>query len=107
MIAETGLAALWLAAALPWWRIGAILGGIHLTLMSVTVMATGNHYSLDIVAGLVVVGVAYALARLLPKLWQQGKRVYGRSRPTRAPEGASHQWQEHTQRGMRQRTNHD
>jgi membrane-associated phospholipid phosphatase len=63
----TLIAALWLAAALPRWRIGAWLGGIHLALLCLAVVVTGNHYVLDIVAGFAVVGVAAALARLMPE----------------------------------------
>jgi hypothetical protein len=60
------VAAFWLAVALPRWRLGAILGGTHVVLMSLTVMATGNHYWLDIAGGLAVVAAALALDRLLP-----------------------------------------
>ncbi len=60
------LVALWLAAALPWWRIGIVLGVLHLTMMSYAVVVTGNHYLLDVVAGLVVAGIALGLARLHP-----------------------------------------
>lgn len=63
-IGWTLIGALWLAAALPWWRIGAVIGGLHLTLMCLTVMITGNHYALDILGGLLVVGTACVLARL-------------------------------------------
>lgn len=65
-IAWTTIAALWLAAALPRWRIGVVLGVIHLALMCLTVIVTANHYVLDIVAGFTVAGVAVAIARLLP-----------------------------------------
>lgn len=64
-IGWSSVAALWLAAALPRWRIGAILGALHLAIMSVTVVVTGNHYVLDIVAGLAVVGAAVVIARLV------------------------------------------
>lgn len=65
-IGWTSLAALWLAAALPWWRIGTLLGALHLTLMSLAVVLTGNHFILDIAGGLVVAGVALLLARWVP-----------------------------------------
>ncbi|MCO5178356.1 MAG: phosphatase PAP2 family protein, partial [Thermomicrobiales bacterium] len=39
----------------------AWLGAVHLLLMSLAVMATGNHYLLDIVAGLAVVSVALGI----------------------------------------------
>lgn len=57
------IAALWLAVSLRRWRIGAILGTIHVLLMSLTVMATGNHFWLDIVGGFAVVAAAVALDR--------------------------------------------
>jgi len=63
-IAWTALAALWLAAALPWRRIGAVLGALHLGMMSLAVLVTGNHYLLDIVAGLGVAAAGLVLARL-------------------------------------------
>jgi membrane-associated phospholipid phosphatase len=62
----TTIAALWLVAALPWYRIGLVLGVAHLTLMCVTVVVTGNHYVLDIIAGFVVVAIAAAVAQYLP-----------------------------------------
>jgi membrane-associated phospholipid phosphatase len=62
-------AALWLAAALPRWRIGAVLGGLHLALMCVTVVVTGNHYVLDIIGGFIVSGTAIALGCLLTSEW--------------------------------------
>ena len=62
-IGWTTIAALWLAAALPWWRIGAILGTVHVGLMCVTVVVTGNHYVLDIVAGFAVAGLAVLIER--------------------------------------------
>lgn len=65
-IGWTAVTALWLAAALPRWRVGAIAGGIHLMLMCLTVVVTGNHYVLDIVAGFAVAGAAIVIVRLLP-----------------------------------------
>lgn len=62
----TSIAALWLAAAIPWHRVGAIVGSIHLTIMCITVVVTGNHYVLDIVGGFIVVGSAMLVARALP-----------------------------------------
>lgn len=77
-IGWTAIAALWLAAALPWRRIGAWLGALHLLVMSFAVVVTGNHYVLDIVAGLIVVGVALAID------WLAFRRV---RRPTGDPAG--------------------
>jgi membrane-associated phospholipid phosphatase len=57
---------MWLAAALPRWRIGLILGITHVALMCVTVVVTGNHYVLDIVGGFAVAGFAVFVARFFP-----------------------------------------
>jgi hypothetical protein len=65
-IGWTAIAALWIAAALPWRRIGVVIGALHLTIMAATVMITGNHYWLDIAGGLAVVGIAILIERLLP-----------------------------------------
>jgi membrane-associated phospholipid phosphatase len=65
-IGWTSIAALWLSGAIRWWRLGAIIGLLHLFLMCITVMVTGNHYLLDIVGGFLVAGAALLLARLLP-----------------------------------------
>ncbi|MDQ3044535.1 MAG: phosphatase PAP2 family protein [Chloroflexota bacterium] len=73
-IGWTIIGACMLAAALPRWRLGALLGGLHVLLMSLTVMITGNHFVLDIVGGLLVVvasiGVAHLLPRTLPFPWR-------------------------------------
>lgn|GEM_PF-4104932 len=74
-IGWTTFAALWLAAALPRWRIGAVLGGLHLGLMCMTVIVTGNHYVLDIVGGFILAGLAIAIGQLLlsgriPRWWR-------------------------------------
>lgn len=55
-----------LAYAFPKWRIGAIVGGVHTTLMFLTVMVTGNHFVLDIVGGVLVAGAAFAVAYWIP-----------------------------------------
>ena len=73
-IGWTAVAALWLAAAFPRYRIGATLGVVHLSLMSITVIVTGNHYLLDIVGGLLVAGGAVLLARSLPRPWGSAAR---------------------------------
>ena len=65
-IGWTTIGALWIAAALPWKRVGAVIGVIHLSLMCLTVMITANHYWLDIVGGWVTVGAAWLIARQLP-----------------------------------------
>lgn len=72
-IGWTTVAALWISAAIPWRRVGLILGVSHLTLMCITVVVTGNHYILDIVGGFLVVAVAVRLAWCLP-LERRGAR---------------------------------
>jgi membrane-associated phospholipid phosphatase len=67
-IGWTSIAALWLAGAIRWRNLGAILGLLHLSLMCVTVVVTGNHYVLDIVGGFLVAGAAILLARVLPRI---------------------------------------
>jgi hypothetical protein len=69
-IGWTVIAALWLAAAIPWRHIGALLGATHVFLMCMTVVVTGNHYVLDVVAGFLVAGSAVALERILPGSWR-------------------------------------
>lgn len=64
-IGWTTVAALWLAVALPKWRLGALLGTIHVSLMCLTVVATGNHYVLDIVGGFLVAACAVVLERTI------------------------------------------
>ena len=83
-------AALWLVAAFPRWRIGTFLGGLHLALMCVTVIVTGNHYVLDIVGGFIVAGSAIAVVRLFSSEWVRrrwserwrGRVEIGRGMPT-------------------------
>ena len=65
----TFIGAVMLAYAYPKWRIGAIVGGTHATLMFLTVMVTGNHYVLDIVGGLLVAGAAFVVAYWFP-VWR-------------------------------------
>ena len=91
-IGWTVIAALWLAAAIPWRGIGATLGVAHVALMCVTVVVTGNHYVLDIVGGLLVAGSAVALERVVPGPWRTarptsaGERTKIAGVPERAPE---------------------
>jgi len=63
-IGWTVITALWMVVALPRWRLGTVLGAIHLSVMCVTVMVTGNHFVLDIVGGFAVVGVAWVALAL-------------------------------------------
>jgi len=74
------IGAIMLAVAIPRWRsipLGPLLGLLHVSLMTLTVMATGNHFILDAVGGWLVVLGAFALARVLPG-WRS---------PMRAPRG--------------------
>lgn len=59
------IAAAWLAVAVPWKRVGPVLGVAHVAIMAASVMATGNHFWLDIVGGVAVVAAAVGLARIL------------------------------------------
>jgi hypothetical protein len=85
-------AALWIAAALPRWRIGTVIGGLHLALMCVTVIVTGNHYVLDIVGGFTVAGSAMLIGWLLSSVavrqWLQGRWRREHTHPTKAPSPA-------------------
>jgi hypothetical protein len=49
-------------------RITKVLGAVYPVVLSIVVMATANHYLLDVVAGVVVVGIAWGLTELLVKL---------------------------------------
>ena len=62
----SSIAALWLAVTFRRRGVGAMLGLAHLTMMGYVVMVTGNHYVLDILAGLLMAGVAIAIAWALP-----------------------------------------
>ena len=62
------IGALMLATCLPRVRginVGAIIGVLHISIMTLTVMATGNHYWLDAAGGWIVIGAAFAAATLL------------------------------------------
>ncbi|MGC4105429.1 MAG: phosphatase PAP2 family protein [Thermomicrobiales bacterium] len=62
----TTLAAITLAACLPWKRIGMTIAALLIVMISVTVMVTGNHYWLDGVVGWGVIGLAALVNRVLP-----------------------------------------
>ncbi len=55
------IAAAWIAVAIPWMRVGLLIGILHVTIMGAAVMATGNHYWLDILGGFVVIAAAIGL----------------------------------------------
>jgi membrane-associated phospholipid phosphatase len=82
-IGWTTIGGFMLAAAIPYRRIGAILGLTHVSLMTLTVMATGNHYVADVIGGWIIVAAAFALAYLLPDPlplpWRRTRRASGGS----------------------------
>lgn len=65
-IGWTTIGAFMLAAAFPKWRIGPLLAALHVFIMTITVMATGNHYILDAVGGWLIVLASFAVASRLP-----------------------------------------
>ncbi len=62
----TSIAALFLAVTFRRYHIGAIIGLLHLSMMAYVVMVTGNHFVFDIYGGLILAGIALALAWWLP-----------------------------------------
>ncbi|MGI8476171.1 MAG: phosphatase PAP2 family protein, partial [Thermomicrobiales bacterium] len=48
-------------------RIGAMLGGVIVALITLTIVAAGNHYLIDVVGGWIVVATSFAAARVLPR----------------------------------------
>jgi hypothetical protein len=69
------VAAAWIAVALPWKRVGTVLGVVHVVIMSAAVMATGNHFWLDIAGGFVVVVAAIGLDRAAQRWLRVDRRV--------------------------------
>src|SRR5919109_709543 len=73
-VAPPRLAGIGIAAALalraPWSRALALLWG---PLVSVSVIATGNHYLFDVAAGLLVTGLGFAAGRMAMRL--EGPRL--------------------------------
>ncbi|MDP9369353.1 MAG: phosphatase PAP2 family protein [Chloroflexota bacterium] len=65
-IGWTVVAGFMLAVAFRRWRLGTVLGALHVALMCVTVVVTGNHYVLDIVGGLLLDAAAFGIVALLP-----------------------------------------
>jgi hypothetical protein len=68
---------LWSLSSRLWVRVAAIL---HLCMTCLAVLATGNHYLLDVLAGVATAAVAVALVRALEAVW----RARGARRPARA-----------------------
>ena len=70
--------AIWQITRRPWLRVLAVL---YPCVTAVAVLATGNHFLLDLVGGLVTVGVSVAIARLLSDL---AKRMHQKAARGRA-----------------------
>jgi membrane-associated phospholipid phosphatase len=67
-IGWTTIGALILATCIPrvkGFPLGPVLGAIHLSIMTLTVMATGNHYLFDVLGGWIIIACAIALAWFL------------------------------------------
>ncbi len=62
----------WRLAGDGWWRRAAIAFAIAYPLSTAfIVMATGNHYLLDVLAGTAVTGISVAIVELGPRLFRQ------------------------------------
>ena len=62
----TSMAALFLTVTFRRYHLGAIVGLLHLSMMAYVVMVTGNHFVFDIYGGLILAGIALAIAWWLP-----------------------------------------
>ena len=60
------VAGIMIAQALPWKRVGILVGTFLALLVPVTVIVTGNHYWLDVVGGWGVIAVSLLINRWLP-----------------------------------------
>jgi membrane-associated phospholipid phosphatase len=58
--------AIGLMLAIPNRKLGITVMLFITTLMTLTVMVTGNHYWLDAVGGWMVIGLAYVINRVVP-----------------------------------------
>ena len=65
-IGWTTIAALMIAVALPWRKVGIAVATFMVLSMTVTVIVTGNHYWLDIIGGWLIVAAALTINRALP-----------------------------------------
>jgi membrane-associated phospholipid phosphatase len=63
-IGWTTIGACMVAAAIPWPRVGRAVAVAIVSWMCLTVVATGNHYILDIIGGWIIIGCAFGLANL-------------------------------------------
>jgi len=66
----------------PWRKALALVWG---PLVTVAVIATGNHFVFDAVAGLLVIGIAFALAELMRRTSRLRRRVRGSRRAVPVP----------------------
>lgn len=78
------IAAAWIAVAVPWMRLGIGIGAIHVALMAAAVMATGNHFWLDIVGGFAVVAAAIGLDWAAIRLLRRDRPIHMRESIRRA-----------------------
>jgi membrane-associated phospholipid phosphatase len=69
-----GVATICIARA--WWL--KLVGALLPVGMFVAIIATGNHFILDAVGGALVIGLAYGLVLLFPRVREQAK-VFGGS----------------------------
>jgi membrane-associated phospholipid phosphatase len=76
--------ALCLMLAIPNRKVGASVAVFITTLMTVTVMVTGNHYWLDAVGGWLVIGAAFLINRFVP--YPLLDRLRGKGAPAGVPE---------------------
>jgi hypothetical protein len=71
---------IWCMSERRWLRALAVL---YPFLTAVTVLSTGNHFSLDIVGGLAVIAASVLIVDLAGRRWQVPPMVLGRGRPRR------------------------
>lgn len=88
-IGWTTIGAFMIAAAFPYRRIGSAVGILHVGIMVLTVMATGNHYVLDVIGGWVIVAAAFGVSRILPdpfpRPWRSRSRITSATERTSPP----------------------
>ena len=74
--------ALWTLSSRWWVRAVAV---VHPLLTAVTVLATGNHYTLDLLTGAAVMGLAYPLTDMGARMWSElRQRGVTKQQPLRA-----------------------
>jgi hypothetical protein len=70
--------ALWQISTRPWIRVLAIL---YPCLTALAVLSTGNHFLLDVLAGLLTLAVSVLIVRVATAWWEAWRRRGGRGRP--------------------------